>query len=120
MKTRNFTFRGLLAWMCLMSVLSWTVKGQQSYTFTNCNATGAVGPTQNQVNLAYASTNLNGNVTVVGSGIQQWVVPSTGSYRIKAYGAQGGDNPALNNMGGKAPRSSVNSISRRARSSTSL
>jgi hypothetical protein len=61
------------------------------YTFTNCSATGQFGPTQAQVNNAYASTNLNGQVTSQ-SGVQLWTVPSTGTYRIEAFGAQGGGN----------------------------
>ena len=38
------------------------VAGQQTYTFTNCSATGSLGPTQNMVNTAYLSTNLSGAV----------------------------------------------------------
>ncbi len=65
------------------------------YTFTNCSATGQYGPSQGQVNNAYAATNLAGNVTS-SNGIQLWTVPSTGAYRIEAFGAQGGGN---NNFG---------------------
>ncbi|MEI8192486.1 MAG: glycine-rich protein, partial [Flavobacteriia bacterium] len=65
------------------------------YTFTNCSATGQYGPSQGQVNNAYAATNLAGNVTS-SNGIQLWTVPSTGTYRIEAFGAQGGGN---NNFG---------------------
>ncbi|MEI6882064.1 MAG: glycine-rich protein, partial [Bacteroidota bacterium] len=65
------------------------------YTFTNCSATGMYGPTQAQVNSAYTSTNLSGAVTS-SSGIQLWTVPTTGMYRIEAFGAQGGGN---NNFG---------------------
>jgi hypothetical protein len=61
------------------------------FTFTNCSATGQYGPTQGQVNNAYAGTNLAGNVTS-NNGIQVWTVPATGSYRIEAFGAQGGGN----------------------------
>jgi len=61
------------------------------YTFTNCSATGQFGPTQAQVNSAYSSTNLNGLVTS-SSGIQLWTVPASGTYRIEAFGAQGGGN----------------------------
>ena len=61
------------------------------YTFTNCSATGQFGPTQAQVNSAYSSTNLNGLVTSQ-SGVQLWTVPSSGTYRIEGFGAQGGGN----------------------------
>jgi len=57
-------------------------------TFTTCGASGPIGPDQAACDTAYASTPLNGAVTVVG-GIQQWTVPTTGTYRIHAIGAQG-------------------------------
>ena len=63
-----------------------------AFNFTNAAATGHVGPTQAQVNAAYAGTNLAGNVSVTGSGFQNWTVPATGTYRIVTRGAQGGNN----------------------------
>jgi len=63
--------------------------GGTTYTFTNAGATGMNGPTQNQLNAAYSSTNLNGLVTTT-NGIQLWTVPATGAYTIEAFGAQGG------------------------------
>jgi hypothetical protein len=60
----------------------------QTYTFTTGGATANIGPTQLQLNAAYASTNLAGNVTSVG-GIQYWVVPATANYEIEAFGGQG-------------------------------
>jgi hypothetical protein len=62
---------------------------QVSYTFTNASATGSLGPTQAQVNTAYASTNLSGSVTVNPQGIQNFTIPVSGGYRIQALGAQG-------------------------------
>lgn len=61
-----------------------------TYTFTNAGQTGPTGPTQSQVNSAYTNTPLAGTVSVI-SGIQTWTVPFTGTYRITANGAQGGD-----------------------------
>ncbi|MEI7727809.1 MAG: LCCL domain-containing protein, partial [Bacteroidota bacterium] len=61
-----------------------------TYTFTNCGVFGRLGPNQTQANSAYSGTSLSGSVTIYGSGIQKWIVPSTGSYTIDAYGAQGG------------------------------
>jgi len=58
-------------------------------TFTNCGKTGRNGPSQSDCDTAYASTNLDGEVTV-SSGIQSWTVPATGTYTIIAYGAKGG------------------------------
>ncbi|MCB9233259.1 MAG: T9SS type A sorting domain-containing protein [Bacteroidia bacterium] len=60
----------------------------QSYIFSTAGATGEIGPTQGQLNTAYASTNLNGQVTSSG-GIQFWTVPTTGPYKIEAFGGQG-------------------------------
>ena len=65
----------------------------QTYTFTNCGATGRFGPTQPQVNAAYTSPNtLSGNVTINTQGIQEWTVPVTGNYSIEVMGAEGGDS----------------------------
>lgn len=62
---------------------------QQSYTFTSAGATSSIGPTQAQINTAYAATNLAGMV-VSNNGIQSWTVPVSGNYRISALGSQGG------------------------------
>jgi hypothetical protein len=61
---------------------------QTSYTFTSGGTTGNVGPTQAAMNTAYSGTNLAGNVTVTG-GIQYWTVPTSGMYKIEAFGGQG-------------------------------
>lgn len=58
-----------------------------AYCFTNAGATGREGPTQWDVDSAYASGNLAGQVTVKGAGIQKWTVPEGGSYTIDAIGA---------------------------------
>ncbi|MCC6372052.1 MAG: hypothetical protein IT236_13695 [Bacteroidia bacterium] len=65
------------------------ILAQQTYTFTNCGNIGPQGPTQTMVNSAYASTNLNGSVTIVTQGIQQFTIPVSGGYRIEAWGGQG-------------------------------
>ncbi len=64
--------------------------GQTAYTFTTGGATGQFGPSQAQITTAYTGTTLAGQVTV-SAGIQKWVVPQTGVYRIVASGALGGD-----------------------------
>ncbi len=74
---------------------SWTVELDgggtgETYNFTNCGATGRTGPTQIQANSTYSGTTLDGDVTISGSGIQQWTVPATGTYTITAAGAAGG------------------------------
>lgn len=65
------------------------VQAQNVYQFTNAGATGKDGPSQSQLNTAYASTTLSGAV-ISSAGIQRWIVPSSGAYSIQANGAQGG------------------------------
>ena len=77
----------IISFLFLFFVL--TSQAQQTYSFTNAGATGCVGPTQAQVNSAYAATNLNGLVTS-NNGIQTFTIPFTGVYRIQTWGAQGG------------------------------
>lgn len=66
-------------------------------SFSNCSATGQSGPSQSQCDSAYAATALAGTVSVSG-GYQSWTVPVTGTYRIEAWGAEGG---AAVQLGGK-------------------
>ena len=66
-----------------------------TYTFSNASSTGPTGPTQAQINTAYANTNLANSVTINTQGIQEWIVPATGTYQIQANGAQGGGNGGL-------------------------
>ncbi len=67
------------------------VFAQATYVFTNAGAEGSYGPTQIQINSAYAETSLDGLVTINTQGIQEFVVPVSGSYRIQAIGATGGN-----------------------------
>ena len=55
-----------------------------TYKFTNCGATGYKGPTQANVDNEYGSL---GYSVISRSGIQEFVVPVTGMYRITAIGA---------------------------------
>jgi len=55
------------------------------YTFTNCGKEGRSGPSQEQCNSEYGE----GVVTIV-NGIQEWTVPTNGTYSIEAWGAAGG------------------------------
>jgi len=70
------------------------------YQFTTCTQIGRIGPTQSLCSSAYLSGNLNGAVTITGSGIQQWTVPQTGNYRIEVAGAQGGNSSSRVGGGG--------------------
>ncbi|MBT4136164.1 hypothetical protein HOD75_01700 [archaeon] len=59
------------------------------YNFTNCNTSGKDGPSQANCNSSYSGTSLDGEVTIL-NGIQEWIVPSTGTYTFEAGGARGG------------------------------
>lgn len=61
------------------------------FEFTPAGATGRTGPDQLDVDAAYDETNLDGDVTVIGDGIQVWNIPQDGKWQITAYGAAGGD-----------------------------
>ena len=76
-----------------------------TYTFTNAGATGREGPTQAQVNASYSGTNLAGSVTINTQGIQEWTVPASGTYRIEAWGAKGGNgtDPYAGGIGQNSP-----------------
>jgi len=64
-----------------------TRTGGAIYTFTNCEKEGQSGPSQEQCNSEYGE----GVVTVtVDNGIQEWTVPTNGTYSIEAWGAAGG------------------------------
>jgi len=74
-----------------------------TYTFTNCGATGRSGPTQVMCDQAYGP-----GVVSVTSGIQFWTVPATGTYRIWAEGAQGGDCGSIQGGAGASMRGDFN------------
>jgi len=71
----------------------------QTFSFTTCGQTGRTGPSQAQCNSAYGV----GVVTVV-NGIQRWVVPQSGTYRIEVAGAQGGGHVVNGTPGGLGAR----------------
>lgn len=79
----------LISFFIFLSGIGSGLSAQQSYTFTAAGATGKHGPTQNQINAAYILTNLSGSVTIVTQGIQEFTIPSSGAYGIRALGAQG-------------------------------
>ena len=59
--------------------------------FSTCGATGRIGPTQSQADTFYEDTNLEGEVEILGSGLQRWVVPFNGRYEIVIAGSEGGE-----------------------------
>ena len=83
----------------LFSFITLSVSASVDYNFTNAGATGREGPSQAQINTAYAGTGLANSVTINTQGIQEWTVPTNGDYLIQAWGAEGGS--ANNTNGGK-------------------
>jgi hypothetical protein len=74
-----------------------------SHTFTNAGKTGNTGPSLSDCTTAYSATTWASNTTyfnMTTTGIQLWTVPETATYRIAAYGAEGGISTA-NNLGGR-------------------
>ena len=68
-----------------------------SHTFTNCGATGKTGPTLANCKSSY-DTSWEGDTelfNVQTQGIQEWTVPTTGTYTIECWGAQGGYDGGL-------------------------
>ena len=84
---------------------SFALYSFSSHTFTNCGATGRSGPTLANCKSSYSTTWENDTdlFNVQTQGIQEWTVPSTGTYRIEAYGAQGG-NGSGSSTGGLGAR----------------
>jgi hypothetical protein len=73
-----------------------------SHTFTNCGATGREGPTLADCKSSYDvswedDTDL---FNVQTQGVQEWTVPADGTYRIEAFGAQGGAGAGQNSTDG--------------------
>ena len=68
------------------------------YLFTNCEKSGISGPTQEEADNYYKTSNVK--VSIIGSGIQKWEVPYNGYYNIEAAGASGGSS-CTSNVGGK-------------------
>lgn len=87
----NFSF--LKKSLVLGGLLFSSQAFSQVYTFTNAGQIGNTGPSQAQLNAAYTGTPLAGQVTSI-NGIQQWIVPTTGTYRVEAWGAQGSNATA--------------------------
>ena len=83
-------------------------------TFTNCGATGRNGPAlsdcTSDANYSDSWTDDTDYFNVT-DGIQSWTVPSTGTYRIEAYGAQGGNGSGSTTGGlGARIRGDINLI----------
>ncbi|MCO6494749.1 MAG: PKD domain-containing protein, partial [Bacteroidetes bacterium] len=99
-KIWNKSIFSIKVMLLLLGVSTFNLLQAQTYKFTNCGATGRLGPTQAQINSGYSATNLNGQVTSL-SGIQVWHVPDDGTYQITVAGAKGGDYNSGSYYGGK-------------------
>ncbi len=80
-----------------------------SHTFTTCGASGQYGPMESACRGAYEAVQSGADWAGeqeffgVEGGIQRWMVPLTGTYRIEAFGASGGGRVDANKgKGGKA------------------
>ena len=82
-------FAPLISLVVVTSSASSASANGTVYSFTNAGATGANGPTQAQATSSYSGTTLASAVTITNQGIQEWVVPSTGTYRVTVVGAHG-------------------------------
>lgn len=104
MQSKRFMRGAMAAVLALtVSISPWApsepARASLSYNFTTAGASGTSGPSQTQIDSAYANTNLAGLVTRVRSGEQRWTVPTTGTYEIYMGGARGGSVP--NKSGGQ-------------------
>ncbi|MGC6507364.1 MAG: glycine-rich protein [Myxococcota bacterium] len=65
-----------------------------AHSFTTCNQTGWDGPSLSQCQAQYSTEVWASDLQFfdVDNGIQQWLVPASGSYEIIVSGAQGGPN----------------------------
>jgi hypothetical protein len=73
----------------------------KTHTFTTAGKSGPIGPTLSDVKKAYSSVSWTQNSDFLNmkiQGIQEWKVPATGNYTIRAAGAKGGDS--LDNFSG--------------------
>jgi len=68
-----------------------------SHTFTNAGQQGRFGPTLSDLRNNYTPTwtDYSSNLNVTIQGTQEWTVPSTGSYTIKAAGGAGGGSSGI-------------------------
>ena len=72
-----------------------------TFTFTNAGAVGRSGPTLQLAQSAYAGQPwLSGFFNITTQGFQEWTVPQSGVYRIRAAGAQGGSGKYSTYYGG--------------------
>ena len=62
-----------------------------TYNFSSTGKVGRLGPTISELNSTYLGTSLEGNVTMSTNGVQEWIVPQTGTYIFDVAGARGGN-----------------------------
>jgi hypothetical protein len=72
--------------------------------FTPCGASGYRGPSASACELEYEGTPIANDELTVSGGIQTWTVPFDGTYRIEAWGAQGGSGSSSGVSGHRGAR----------------
>ena len=77
----------------------WSMQKNFAYPFTNLSATGHEGPTTSTINSYASGKDYNGFFDSPHRGVQRLVIPTTGTYRIRALGAAGGSGGSY--TGGK-------------------
>jgi hypothetical protein len=92
------------------SVTGWKQLGTAAIPFSATfqpilTSPSRTGPTS--LGSTYSGTSLSGQVSI-SSGQQLWTVPTTGTYRIKAFGAQGGCNSSCRGGGGATVQGDFN------------
>lgn len=73
-----------------------------SHTFSNAGGSGGSGPSLSQLRSAYSSAPWaqdSSFLNVTTSGIQNWTVPTTGTYQFEVVGAGGGVSPTTGQGG---------------------
>jgi hypothetical protein len=111
--TTSVTFRltdngsGLFTDRAINIVGSGSLYAFTSFTFTNAGQTGRTGPSlatltgHSDYSSAAWRTDTNNFSQVSGKqGFQLWTIPTSGTYRIIAKGAMGGDGDTASKMGG--------------------
>ena len=87
--------------LLLFVLVAASVSAQPVFTFTPCGTTGRFGPSQFEIDTAYGLGNpLFNQVRINTTGFQEWAVPGTNTYRIVAFGAQGGTGATSPNFRG--------------------
>ncbi len=84
-------YYNILSLTCFCLILN--LQRCKSHTFTTAGKSGPQGPTLQEVKQAYSGVTWAQNsefLNMTKQGIQEWTVPMTGNYKIRALGSMGG------------------------------